>query len=60
MPDRVEALAKEVRQLKKQLAAGPKAGGASVEQLLADAADVGGVKVVIAEVPGPVPRRCGS
>ena len=35
----------------KQAAAGPK-GGPSVEQLIADAVDVGGVKVVIAEVPG--------
>ena len=42
---------KEVRQLKKQAAAGPK-GGPSVDQLIADAAEVGGVKVVIAEVPG--------
>ena len=37
--------------MKKQAAAGPKAG-LSVDQLIADAADVGGVKVVIAEVPG--------
>jgi alanyl-tRNA synthetase len=52
VPDRLEALMKEVRQLKKQLAAGPKGGGASVDRLLAEAVDVGGVKVVIAEVPG--------
>ena len=51
LPERVEALAKEIRQLKKQAAAGPK-GGPSVEQLIADAAEIGGVKVVIAEVPG--------
>jgi alanyl-tRNA synthetase len=49
--DRVETLAKEVRQLKKQAALGPK-GGPTVEQLIADAADVGGVRVVIAEVGG--------
>ncbi len=49
--DRVETLMKEVRQLKKQAAAGPK-GGLTVDQLIAEAADLGGVKVVIAEVPG--------
>jgi alanyl-tRNA synthetase len=51
LPDRIEALAKELRQLKKQAAAGPK-GGPSVDQLIAEAAEVGGVKLVIAEVPG--------
>ena len=51
LPERVETLAKEMRQLKKQAAAGPKAG-LSVDQLIAAAADVAGVKVVIAEVPG--------
>ncbi len=52
VPERVEALVKEVRQLKKQASAAPKAGAASVEQLIAQAAQVDGVKVVIAEVPG--------
>jgi alanyl-tRNA synthetase len=45
-------LAQEVRDLKKQLAAGGKAGSLSVDKLLAEAGDVAGVKVVIAEVPG--------
>jgi alanyl-tRNA synthetase len=49
--DRVEALVKEVRQLKKQAAAGPK-GGPTVEQLIAEAEVVGGVKIIIAEVGG--------
>lgn len=49
--DRVDALMKEVRQLKKQASAGPK-GGPTVDQLIAEAAEVGGVKVVIAEVGG--------
>ena len=40
-----------MRQLKKQAAAGPRSG-LSVDQMIAAAADVGGVKVVIAEVPG--------
>ena len=51
LPERVEALAKELRQLKKQAAAGPK-GGPGLDQLIAEAAEIGGVKVVIAEVPG--------
>ncbi len=51
LPERIEALAKEIRQLKKQAAAGPK-GGPTVEQLVEEAADVGGVKIVIAEVGG--------
>jgi alanyl-tRNA synthetase len=50
--DRLDALMKEVRQLKKQVAAGPKGGAASVDRLAEEAASVGGVKVVIAEVPG--------
>jgi alanyl-tRNA synthetase len=52
VPDRVAALVKEVRELKKQLAAGSRAAGVSTEQLLADAVDINGVKVVVAEVPG--------
>ncbi|MCE5268757.1 MAG: alanine--tRNA ligase [Planctomycetaceae bacterium] len=52
LPERVEAMTKEIRQLRKQAAAGPKSGSVSVEQLIAGAAEVAGVKVVIAEVPG--------
>lgn len=51
VPARVAALAKEVRELKKQLAAGPRTGGASADQLLADAMQVDGVRVVVAEAP---------
>jgi alanyl-tRNA synthetase len=50
--DRLETLMKEVRQLKKQAASGPRGGAASVERLAEEAVEVGGVKVVIAEVPG--------
>ena len=39
LPERIEALAKELRQLKKQAAAGPK-GGPSLDQLIAEAAVV--------------------
>jgi alanyl-tRNA synthetase len=52
-PARVAALAKEVRELKKQLTtAGMKSSEVSVDSLLAGAFDVGGVKVVVAETPG--------
>jgi alanyl-tRNA synthetase len=51
VPNRVAALAKEVRELKKQLTAAPKAGGVTAETLLAGAAEQGGVKVVVAEAP---------
>ena len=52
MPERVEALAKEMRQLKKQAAAASPRVALGVEQLLAERREVGGVKVVVAEVPG--------
>jgi alanyl-tRNA synthetase len=51
VPRRVAALAKELRDLKKQATAAPRAGGVTAEKLLADAAEVAGVKVVVAEVP---------
>ena len=52
-PARVAALNKEIRELKKQLAAASlKSSEVSVESLLADAVDVGGAKVVVAETPG--------
>jgi alanyl-tRNA synthetase len=53
--DRVASLAKEVRQLKKQQSAAPK-GGQSLDQMIAEAADVGGVKVIVAEVPTAGPQ----
>jgi alanyl-tRNA synthetase len=52
VPQRVEVMSKELRQLKKQSAAAVKPEGVGVDQLLAAAADFGGVKLVIAEVPG--------
>jgi alanyl-tRNA synthetase len=53
VPDRVEAMIKELRQMKKQAAtAGAKAEGTSVEELLDQAEAVGGVKILCAEVPG--------
>jgi alanyl-tRNA synthetase len=55
VPDRVEILVKEVRRLKKQLAAGARAEGPSAETLLANATEVAGTKVVVAEVPGAAP-----
>ncbi len=55
VPDRVNALLKEVRQLKRQLAAGARAQGPSVEGLLAEASEVAGAKVIVAEIPGAGP-----
>ncbi len=52
VPHRVTALAKEVRDLKKQVAAGPKAGELTPEKLIEDAAKVGLASVIIAEAPG--------
>ena len=51
VPARVAALAKELRELKKQFAAEPKAG-ISVDALLADALQLDGTRVVVAETPG--------
>jgi len=56
IPARVESLTKEVRQLKKQAAAGPKSGGTSIEQLIAEAEQVSGTRVVIAELPEATPQ----
>lgn len=50
VPDRVAALAQEVRQLKKQIAAGPKAEGPSADAILKKATDLNGVKLVIEEI----------
>jgi alanyl-tRNA synthetase len=53
VPDRVEALVKEVRDLKKKATAtGQKSEGVGVDQLLAHATEIAGVKVITAEAPG--------
>jgi len=52
LPHRVEALMKEARQLKKQLAGGGQVQGVSVEQLIEKAEKLGEVNVIISEVPG--------
>ncbi|MDX1964314.1 MAG: alanine--tRNA ligase [Pirellulales bacterium] len=51
VPQRVAALTKEIKELKKQLAAGAKAG-VSLDKLLAEALTIAGTTVVIAETPG--------
>ena len=56
VPEWFEALVKEVRQLRKQAAAGHQAEGLGPDQLLAAAAEVGGAKIVTAEVPGGTPQ----
>ena len=52
VPKRVAALVKELKDLKKQLATGVRAGGPTVDQMLADAKTVGDTKIVAAEIPG--------
>ncbi len=56
LPGRIENLAKEVRQLKKQAAAGGAGQGASVDELLADAEKLGDVTLVLSEAPGANPN----
>ena len=56
LPHRVEALSKEVRELKKKVAAGPASDTLSVDKLLDDSVEIAGVKVVAAEVPGANPN----
>ena len=51
LPERLESIGKELRDLKKK-AAGPRAEGAGVDQLLAQAEEIAGVKVIAVEVPG--------
>ncbi len=55
VPSRVESLTREIKQLKKQLAAGPKAETAGAADLASQAVEVAGVKVIAAEVRGCSP-----
>ncbi|REK12306.1 MAG: alanine--tRNA ligase [Planctomycetota bacterium] len=52
VPNRVAALLKEVRDLKKELSSAPQAGGVTAEALLAAAKQHDGVNVVVAEASG--------
>ena len=52
VPQRVEALLKEIRQLKKRAAAGPKSDAVFIDNLLGNATQAAGAKLVVAEVPG--------
>ncbi len=54
-PERVAALVKEVRELKKQVSAGGAASGVSADELLSQASEVGGAKLIVAEIPGGTP-----
>ncbi len=56
LPERVEALARQVRELQKKAAAAPKTEGVGLEQLVAHAVEVQGVKIVAADVPGGTPQ----
>jgi alanyl-tRNA synthetase len=52
VPQRVAALLKEVRELRRQLSAGPRTGMTSVDELLGQARQAGETRVIVAEVPG--------
>jgi alanyl-tRNA synthetase len=52
LPGRVESLGKELRQLRKQAAAGPKSAAAGIDELASAAMKLHGVNVVITEMPG--------
>jgi len=56
VPNRVEAMVKELRQLKKQLLAEPRGEAVTADQLLAGAQEVAGTKVVVADVPAATPQ----
>jgi alanyl-tRNA synthetase len=56
LPDRVEAMAKQIRDLQKKAASAPKSDDVGVDRLVADAVEVHGVKIVAAEVPGGTPQ----
>jgi alanyl-tRNA synthetase len=51
VPHRVAAMMKELRDLKRQLASGPRTGQISADELLGQAETLGGAKVIVAEVP---------
>lgn len=57
LPERLETLVKELRQLKKQAAnAGVKAESVGVDQLIEQAVEIKGVKILCAEMPGADPN----
>lgn len=55
VPARIQATLRELRQLRKQLASGGRAISVSADQLLSQAEEVDGVRLVISEIPTPDP-----
>ena len=51
VPNRIEAMLSECESLKEQIAAREEAGGASADELIAAAKQIGGANVIIAELP---------
>lgn len=51
VPDRIQAMQSEIVSLEKQIAAREEAGGASADDLIAAAKQIGGTNVIIAELP---------
>ncbi|NLS96402.1 MAG: alanine--tRNA ligase [Planctomycetaceae bacterium] len=56
IPDRVAAMAKEIRELKKKASAGAVSDTLSVDKLLSGAVQIAGTKVIAAEVSGANPN----
>jgi len=56
LPERVIAMAEEIRRLKKQVASGARSEQIGVDELLAAAEQVGDVRLVAREVPGGTPQ----
>ncbi|NLE38520.1 MAG: alanine--tRNA ligase, partial [Pirellulaceae bacterium] len=56
LPHRVEAMAEEIRRLKKQAAGGAKAEQTDVAGLIAGAESMGDVKLIVKEIAGATPE----
>ncbi len=56
LPARVDALQDQLKKAQKAASAAPKADGVGVDQLVANAGEVQGVKIVAADVPGGTPQ----
>jgi len=56
LPERVTAMAEEIRRLKKQVASGAKTERIDVGQLIDEAEQLGEVKLVVREIPGATPQ----
>ena len=56
LPVRVTAMSKEIRTLKKQVAVSSAGSGVSVDELLEDAIDIEGIKLILRDIPNIGPE----